>query len=137
MSIETGRMLPEVTLESQAFWTGGFEGELRIYRCQDCRGWIHPPVGACWRCRSRNVGPEAASGRARIASFTINHHPWLPAFPPPYVIAVVELDDQPDVRLTTCIVEIDVDAVEIGMAVEVVFEEHDDVALPFFRPVAA
>ena len=137
MSNEAGRILPEVTPESEAFWTGGFDGELRICRGRDCRGWIHPPVGACWRCRSRNVGPEAASGRARIASFTVNHHPWLPAFPPPYVIAVVELDDQPDVRLTTCIVGVDVNAVEIGQPVEVVFESHDDVSLPFFRPLAA
>ena len=137
MSNEAGRILPEVTPESEAFWTGGFDGELRIYRCRDCRGGIPPPVGACWRCRSRNVGPEAASGRARIASFTVNHHPWLPAFPPPYVIAVVELDDQPDVRLTTCIVGVDVNAVEIGQPVEVVFESHDDVSLPFFRPLAA
>jgi hypothetical protein len=27
--------------------------------------------------------------------------------------------------------------VDIGMAVEVVFDEQDDVAIPFFRPVTA
>ncbi|GAA4667159.1 Zn-ribbon domain-containing OB-fold protein [Gordonia humi] len=137
MSADSGRVLPEVTAESQAFWTGGFDGELRITRCQDCRGWIHPPVGACWRCRSRDVEPEVASGRATVASFTVNHHQWLPAFPAPYVIAVVELDEQPDVRLTTYLTGVEVDEVTVGMSVEVVFEEHDDVALPFFRPVAA
>ena len=61
MSNESGRVLPEVTAESRAFWTGGFEGELRITRCQSCRGWIHPPVGACWRCRSLDVAPEVAA----------------------------------------------------------------------------
>lgn len=137
MSTDAGRMLPEVTAESRDFWTGGFDGELRIYRCAECRGWIHPPVGACWRCRSRSVGPEVASGRATVASFTVNHHPWFPAFPPPYAIAVVELDEAPDVRLTTCLVDVDVDDVEIGMPVEVTFEAHDDVSLPMFRPVVA
>jgi uncharacterized OB-fold protein len=137
MADRSGRILPEVTRESEPFWTGGFEGELRIHRCRRCRGWFHPPVGACFRCRSREVGPEAASGRATVAAYTVNHHPWLPDFPPPYVIALVELDDQPDVRLTTCLVECDIEKVEVGMPVEVVFEAHGDVALPFFRPVSA
>ena len=137
MAEPAGRMLPEVTPDSQAFWTGGFENELRIYRCQSCRQWIHPPVGACWKCRSREVGPEVASGRATVAAFSVNHHPWFPAFPPPYVVAAVELEEQPGVRLTTCLVDCDVDQVEIGMAVEVVFDEQDDVALPLFRPVSA
>jgi uncharacterized OB-fold protein len=135
MSTEAGRILPEVTTESREFWTGGFDNELRIYRCNNCGKWFHPPVGACFRCRSRDVAPAVASGKATVAAFTINQHPWLPAFPPPYIIAMVELDDEPDVRLTTCIVDCEIDAVSVGMPVEVVFEEHDDVAIPFFRPV--
>ncbi|WP_024795280.1 Zn-ribbon domain-containing OB-fold protein [Tomitella biformata] len=137
MSNQSGRVLPEVTGESRDFWAGGFEGELRIYRCQSCRGWIHPPVGACWQCRSLDVGPEVASGKGTVAAFTVNHHPWLPAFPPPYVIAAVELEEQPGLRLTTCLVECDIDEVVVGMPVEVVFDEQDDVAIPFFKPVRA
>lgn len=137
MSEQPGRILPEVTEESRAFWTGGFEGKLLIHHCESCERWFHPPVGACFRCRSREVGPKAVSGRAKVAAYTVNHHPWLPAFPPSYVIAAVELDDEPDVRLTTCLVDCEVDRVEVGMPVEVVFDEQDDVALPFFRPVSA
>ncbi|WGL54049.1 OB-fold domain-containing protein [Nocardioides sp. BP30] len=137
MAQAEGRMLPEVTPDSRAFWTGGFDGELRINRCQACRQWIHPPVGACWKCRSRDVAPEVASGRGTIAAYTINQHPWFPAFPPPYVVALVELEEQPGLRLTTCLVDVDIDAVEVGMAVEVVFDVQDDVALPLFRAVAA
>ncbi|WP_245993500.1 Zn-ribbon domain-containing OB-fold protein [Nocardioides immobilis] len=137
MAQPEGRMLPEVTPDSREFWTGGFENELRIYRCQACRQWIHPPVGACWKCRSRDVAPEVASGRATVAAYSINHHPWFPAFPPPYAVAAVELDEAPGVRLTTCLVDVDIAAVEVGMPVEVVFDEQDDVALPLFRPVTA
>ena len=133
----TARLLPELTAETTDFWTGGEQGELRIYRCKACRGWFHPPSYACFRCRSMEVGPEVASGRARVAAYTINQHPWLPGFPPPYIIAIVELEDSPDVRLTTNIVECDIEDVAVGMAVEVVFENAEDIWLPLFRPVSA
>jgi uncharacterized OB-fold protein len=129
------RMLPEVTQYSEAFWTGGAHDELRIYRCQSCRRWFHPPTAACFRCRSRDVGPETASGRARVAAFTVNEHPWFPGFPPPYVVAIVELDDEPDVRLTTNIVGCQLDRLAVGLPVRVVFEERDDVWIPLFVPV--
>jgi uncharacterized OB-fold protein len=134
-SAPVSRLLPEVTPESEAFWTGGAEGELRIYRCRACRRWFHPPTTACFRCRSRDVGPEPVSGKARVAAYTVNHHPWLEGFPPPYVVAIVELDEEPDVRLTTNIVGCDISEVHVGMPVEVVFEHHEDVWLPLFRPV--
>jgi hypothetical protein len=127
-------MLPEVTPETEPFWTGGADDELRIYRCQDCRGWIHPPSRACWRCRSQSVGPETASGRGKVAAFTVNYHPWLPGFPPPYVIAVIELEESPDVRLTSNVIGCDVEEVHVGMPVVAVFEHHDDVWIPLFRP---
>ncbi|MHB2024876.1 MAG: Zn-ribbon domain-containing OB-fold protein [Mycobacteriales bacterium] len=130
------RLLPEVTIESAAFWTGGAKGELLIHRCRSCGRWFHPPVGACFRCRSRDVGPEPASGRATVAAFTVNHHQWFEGFPPPYVIAIVELAEEADVRLTTNIVDCAAEDVRVGMPVEVVFEEREDVWLPLFRPVA-
>jgi uncharacterized protein len=133
----TFRLLPQPSPESEAFWKGGEHGELLVYRCRSCRRWFHPPIGACFRCRSRDVGPEPASGRASVAAFTVNHHPWFEGFPPPYVIAMVELEDQPDVRLTTQIVGCPIEDVHVSMAVEVVFEQWEDVWLPLFRPVPA
>jgi uncharacterized OB-fold protein len=131
------RVLPEVTADSAAFWTGGADEELRIHRCRSCSRYFHPPVGVCFRCRSRDVGPEALSGRATVAAYTVNHHPWFgDAFPTPYVVAIVELAEDPEVRLTTQIVDCPVEDVRIGMAVEVVFEPHEDVSIPVFRPPA-
>jgi hypothetical protein len=131
------RLLPEPTADSRAFWSGGERGELLIYRCRSCRAWFHPPLPACFRCRSRDVGPEPVAGTASVAAFTVNGHQWFEGFPPPYVVALVELDEQTDVRLTTQIVECDVETVKVGMPVEVVFEQWEDVWLPLFRPVAA
>ena len=131
------RLLPEVTPETEPFWTGGESGELRIYRCRSCRHWFHPPTPACFHCRSREVGPEVASGRGTVAAYTVNQHPWFDGFPPPYVVAIVELDDEPGVRVTTNIVDCAIEDVVVGMPVEVVFEHREDVWLPLFRPVTA
>jgi uncharacterized OB-fold protein len=76
------------------------------------------------------------SGGGTVATFTINHQPWYPGFDPPYVIAMVELDEQPALRITTNIVGCPVDDVHIGMDVQVVFEQYDDVWIPFFSPTS-
>ena len=131
------RMLPEISKDTEPFWTGGAEGELRIHRCRACECWFHPPAGVCFRCRSRDVGPQAVSGRAKVAAYTINQHTWFPGFPPPYIVALVELDEEPDVRLTTNIVDCAVADVRVGMPVQVTFDRHEDVWVPIFRPVAS
>ena len=128
------RVLPRLTDDNRHYWTGGADGELRLLRCQACRYWIHPPTSVCPRCLSKSVEPEATSGTGTVATFTINHQPWYPGLDPPYVIAMVELDDQPETRLTTSIVGCPVDEVRIGMPVQVVFEQHDLVYFPLFEP---
>ena len=57
-----------------------------------------------------------------MATYTINHQPWYPGLDPPYVVAIVEIDEQPDVRLMTNIVNCGVEKVYVGMPVRVLFE---------------
>jgi uncharacterized protein len=128
------RPLPTLTPETIPFFTGGRHGELLVYRCGDCRYWLHPPAPRCPECLSANVGPELASGHGTVASFTVNWHPWHPAFPPPYVIALVELDEQPGLRLTTNLVNCPVGDVQVGIPVAVAFEQTGDIYLPVFTP---
>ena len=61
----------------------------------------------------------------------------MPAPDHPYAIAIVEIDEQPSVRLMTNIVGCPAEQVRIGMRVKVVFEHRDDVYLPLFEPVDA
>ena len=128
------RLLPQLTPFNEWFWTSGADGRLRIQGCQDCKALVHPPVPVCPSCRSRSSAPTEVSGLGTIVGFTINSHPWLPGFDPPYVIAVVALAEDPSVRLTTNIVGCDPDDVRIGQEVAVRFELHDDVWLPLFEP---
>lgn len=131
------RVLPRVTPETEPFWTGGEAGELRFLRCQTCGYFIHPPGPVCPQDLSRDLEWEAVSGRATVHTFTVNHQPWYPNLDPPYVIAIVTIAEQDDVRLMTNIVHVDPDDMRIGMDVEVTFEQYRDVWLPFFRPVAS
>ena len=128
------RLLPQLTPFNEWFWTAGADGRLRIQGCEDCKALVHPPVPVCPSCRSRSSAPTEVSGRATVVGFTINSHPWLPGFDPPYVIAVVALAEDPTVRLTTNIVGCEPEDVRIGQEVTVRFEQHDDVWLPLFEP---
>ncbi|BBU21080.1 hypothetical protein I553_4954 [Mycobacterium xenopi 4042] len=78
-----------------------------------------------------------------MAAYTVNRQPWIPGLEPPYIVAMVELNDEPDVRLITNIVDIAIDDVRVGLEVEVFFEdwaptsgdEATCVWIPLFRPV--
>lgn len=127
------RVLPRLDDETGFFWTSGKDGRLRILRCDACRHLVHPPAPVCPECLGRALTPDALSGRATVATFTVNHHPW-DGSTEPWVVAIVELEEQPDVRLMTNLVGIDPDDVAIGMPVQVVFEDHDPVFVPLFEP---
>lgn len=129
------RVLPTTEEPSGFFWTSGADGKLRFLGCASCAYLIHPPAPYCPRCGGRATAPVEVSGRATLHSFTVNHQPW-DGDGDVYVIGLVAIDEQPDVRLTTNIVEVDPGDVRVGMPVEVVFEDHDPVFLPLFRPVA-
>jgi uncharacterized OB-fold protein len=132
------RILPRLTDANRAFWTGGADGELRFWRCTDCREYVHPPQPICPSCLSKDMAVEAVSGRATVASYSVNHQPWMPGPELPYVVGIVEIVEQPSVRLTTNVVNCAPDDVEIGMPVRVVFEHHPDpdgdVYIPLFEP---
>jgi hypothetical protein len=131
------RKLPAFTPENRAFWTGGEQGELLIYRCAACARWFHPPAPVCPACHSRDVGPQAVSGRGHVHSFTVNRQNWDGDLDVPYVIAIVDLIEQTGLRFLTNIVDCPPEAVTIDMPVEVVFLNVEDVWIPQFRRRAA
>src|SRR5688572_4679300 len=127
------RPLPELTPANEWFWTSGADGRLRVQGCADCGALVHPPVPICPSCRSRAWQPVAVSGRGTVIAFTVNAHPWLPGFEPPYVIANVALAEDAGVRLTTNVICAP-DDVHIGQEVQVRFEQQEDVWIPLFEP---
>jgi acetyl-CoA acetyltransferase len=74
------------------------------------------------------------SGNAVVVGVTVNHQMFMPRFAPPYVIAVVSIDEAPEVRLTTNLVGVDPDDVRVGQRVRVQFHQQGDVWFPLFAP---
>ncbi len=131
---EPRRPLPRPTPETQHFWDGTRERELRLQRCDACDKVYFPPQPFCPGCASREVSVFKASGRGILYSYVINHRA-APGFEPPYSIAVVELDEGP--RMMTNIVGTPQtpEALRLDMPLEVVFEAFgDEITLPLFRP---
>lgn len=128
------RKLPFITAENAAFWQGGQSGRLMVQHCAACSRWFHPPAPVCPRCSSLHVAPKVVSGRGQVLSCTVNHQAWLPELNDPYVVAIIELDDQPGLRLLSNVVGLPPEQVHIGLPVQVVFEQHEDVWLPLFEP---
>jgi uncharacterized OB-fold protein len=65
----------------------------------------------------------------------VNRQAWSERLSEPYTIAIVELAEEPGLRLLTNVVDCAPDDVYVGMPVEVVFESHGAVHLPLFRPL--
>ncbi len=128
------RVLPRLTERNKHFWQGGERGELCFLHCATCDHFIHPPQPLCPECLGKGLEPRAVSGRARVLTFTLNHQPWVPAPDHPYCIAIVEIEEQPGLRLMTNIVDCAPESVVIDMPVQVRFEHHDDVWVPVFAP---
>jgi uncharacterized OB-fold protein len=107
------RLLPNAVGSNGEFYAWLARGELRMQRCGACGVWRHPPRYLCAACGSAEVSWEPVSGRGKLFSWTVTHRPVDPAFDPPYVVAVVELDEGP--RLVTNLVGVELAELRIDL----------------------
>jgi uncharacterized OB-fold protein len=125
---------PLISQDTAFFWAGAAEGELRIQHCPACGRLRHPPGPMCPACGAEKQDWIVARGRGTVFSYVVHHHPKVPGKQPPFVVALVELDE--GVRLLGELIDVDPAAVEIGMPVEVALTRIDDeLTLPFWRPL--
>ena len=129
-------VVPAPDRYSAFFWEATREHRLDILRCDDCGFYVHWPRPVCKRCLSESLSPSTVSGRGHVYTFTVCEqafHPWFDARLP-YVLAVIELEEQPGLKLVSNVVDIEPTAIQCGMAVEVTFADIGDAVLPLFRP---
>ena len=85
--------------ETRGFFEAAAQGRLVFKACHDCAHAIHPPMAHCPHCGGWNTDWREAQGTGRLRSWTTIAHQIHPAYPAPYTVVVVELDDAPEVRL--------------------------------------
>jgi uncharacterized OB-fold protein len=130
------RVAPPLTERTAPFWTSGADGLLRIRRCDDCGHYQHPPQPVCPACHCASLSWQPVSGRGSVWSWTVNRYQWIPSMPPPYVVAEIELAEQPGLRLLTNLVDADPASLRVGTEVTVCFAKAGDAFVPLFRPLA-
>lgn len=116
---------------SQPFWEAAARHELVVQRCTACGHHQFYPRPYCLKCQSDGVEWVKARGTGTVYSMSVVHMAPGPGFTPPYIVAVVELEEGP--RLTTNLVESD--SFKIGDPVQVTWRERaDGPPVPVFRP---
>ena len=121
---------PVPTPENQAVFDAAARGELLIKRGLACGEVHHLPRTICPHCFSDRTEWVAAKGTGTIYTFSVSRR----VLPTPYAIAYVTLDE--GISMMTNIVDCDLDALEIGQVVRVVFKPSDGgPPVPMFTPV--
>ncbi len=122
---------PAINRDTEYFWEGCREGELRIQRCGGCGLLRHPPGPMCPECGATKPKYLVSDGNGVVYSYVVHHHPQVPGKQTPFIIALVELDE--GVRILGELAG----EPSIGLPVEVVFTKVDDeLTMPSWRPRA-
>ncbi len=120
---------PVTSAESQPFWDAAKEGRFVIKHCDGCGRNHWYPRALCPHCWSDQTRWLEAKGEGEIYSFTVMRRAK-----PPYALAYVRLDEGP--TMMTNVVHDDLDRLQIGQRVRVVFgDTQDGGKLPLFTPI--
>ncbi len=132
--MKADRPLPVVVdRETAGFFEAARRGEVGIKVCSDCGHGLHVPIARCNRCGSWSTSWQAVRGSGTLYSWTTVTHQVHPAFPTPYTLVLVQLDDLPEVRMLGT-VPADT-RLEVGLPMEVWFEDlSDEITIPQWRP---
>ncbi|WP_439378332.1 bifunctional MaoC family dehydratase N-terminal/OB-fold nucleic acid binding domain-containing protein [Amycolatopsis lexingtonensis] len=122
---------PVISRDTEFFWEGLRQGELRIQRWGETLR--HPP-GPMPPDGALDTKPDyvVASGRGTVFSYVVHHHPPVPGKDLPFVVALVELEE--GVRVMAELLDAAPSEVHIGLPVVATFVRvDDDLTLPAWK----
>jgi uncharacterized protein len=134
------RPVPAPDDVSRFYWEATANHRLVLQRCRSCHKMQYPPEICCVHCQAEEFDAAETTGRGVIYSYSVVNRPLHAGFVDalPYVVALVELDDQPELRILTNLVDMPPGTpLSCGLPVEVVFEKRGSVTLPQFRLTGA
>ena len=128
------RILPRPTEFSAPYWAGCREGRLLLQYCRSCESHQFYPRSLCSHCHGDALEWRDSSGQGRVASFTVVHRGVSEAYPAPYVVALIDLEEGP--RMMSHVIDVEPGGLSVGDRVAVEFQAwSDDVDVPVFRVV--
>jgi len=116
------------------FYRGLEAGQVLIQKCRDCATLRNPPSPACPKCHSLEWDPVQLRGLGTVHSYAVHYHPPLPGFATPHPVVVADMEE--GVRLLGAMDGTALDAIRIGMPVEVEMVRRDSVAAFRFKVAA-
>jgi uncharacterized protein len=129
----TPRPRPSSNQDDAWFWEGCTRRELRVQTFSD-GSHRYPPIvrNPATGEMPREPSWVVSSGRGRLYSYSVVHHPQVPTFDYPLVVGLIELEE--GVRIVCNVLHCPREEVEIGMPLELCWLEDGDLVLPAFRP---
>ncbi len=131
------RPLPKTNeLDTQPFWAATKEKEFRYQQCSNCGTVVFYPRGHCTGCTSGQLEWKTASGRATVYSYSVVRQSYHPFFRNlvPYAVAWIDLEEGPRILSNVVGVEDPLTDVSIGQALQLEWEEHEELCIPLFKP---
>jgi len=120
------KMSPAPDEVSKPFWDACNEDRLIVQNCSACNWLQHPPQPVCSQCGSgANLGWRDMVGRGKIHGFCIMHDSRIRLLQEdqPFIIAVIELEDAPEIKMFSHLPGTPVDDnVPVGATVKVEYE---------------
>lgn len=121
---------------NQVYFDGVAEGQLRIQQCGDCGAHQFYPRVVCKHCGSEHSHWIVASGRGKVASFSVVRRGVSADFSAPYIVALITLEE--GVTMMSHVVDVEPEQVASGMAVTVAFRPVGGAVIrPVFLPALA
>jgi len=87
--------LPRPNAQTQPYWDGCAQGELRYQCCAQCGSVQHIPRALCEQCQSASPEWKVSARTGTVLTLTTVYRAPLPAFKDmvPYVIAILDMDE--------------------------------------------
>lgn len=110
---------------TQPFWDAADQKRLVAQFCLSCDEYQHPPQTECTHCGGEKLEFRELSGKGKIYSWQVMHDSRVRLMQEyqPFIIAVVECDESPNIFHLTNLPGSEPNEFEIGDPVEVEFEE--------------
>ncbi|MFB5281753.1 Zn-ribbon domain-containing OB-fold protein [Peribacillus sp. Hz7] len=127
--------IPLKNQDNSPYWDAADRHELVLQKCESCHEYSHPPGPSCAKCGGTEMSWESLGSTVKgtIYSYIVSYRAFLPGFQNdlPLIIAIVQLEKVPQVKLIGNVRQCSPDEIEIGMNVKMVWEDlTDERALP-------